>query len=435
MEFDLLLTGGTVLSLAKGAAPIAAGAVAVRDGAIVAVGPAADLAAAGRAERVLDAQGGLILPGFVNTHAHMAMSLLRGFADDLPLKVWLEKHIWPAEARLMNAETVRLGSLWAAVESLKAGVTTVCDAYFFGEAVAKAARASGLRTVLTEGLLDFPTPACPTPEVAFAKQTALLERYRDDRLIVPSVAPHATYTVSPEWLIREAALAAEYNVPFQIHLAETRSELEEIRQRTGLSPVAYLARLGVLSPQTLAAHCVHVDGADLDLIAENGVAVATNPVSNLKLGSGVAPVLEMLARGVRVGIGTDGAASNNTTDLLRDAQLMALLHKGLSYDPTVLPARQLVELLTVGGAGALGLDDRIGTLEPGKRADVIVMSLTEPHTLPLFDPFAHLAYAARAADVRHVVVEGRLVVEDRQVLTVDEAALRAEVTAFAARVG
>jgi 5-methylthioadenosine/S-adenosylhomocysteine deaminase len=427
-QFDLVVTGGTVLAMTPGAQPIAAGAVAIRDGAIAAVGPATEMAAAGHARRVLDAEGGLILPGFVNTHTHLAMTLLRGLADDLPLQVWLQEHVWPAEAHL-TAQTVGLGTRWAAVESLKAGVTTACDGYFFGDAVAEAAGAVGLRTIVTEGLLDFPTPACPTPVDAIARQRELLQRYAGHRLIVPSVAAHAVYTVSPEWLTREADLAAEFSAPLQIHVAETAWEVDEVRRRTGLSPVAYLDTLDVLSSRLVAAHCVHVDENDIDLLASRGVAVATAPVANLKLGSGVAPILAMLARGLRIGIGTDGAASNNTLDLLRDAQLMALLHKGLARDPTVLPARQLVEMLTTGGATALGLDGRVGTLQPGKRADLIVMSLTEAHAMPLSDPFAHLAYAARASDVRHVVVDGQLVVEARRVMTVDERELRAEIGA------
>lgn len=432
MDIDLIVTGGTVLTMAQGAEPIPDGAVAVRSGEIVAVGPAAELLDLASTSEVLDAGGGLILPGFVNTHTHLAMTLLRGYANDLPLVEWLQQRIWPIEARLMTAENVGLGSRLAAAESLLAGVTCACDMYFHSDAVVGAAIEAGLRVVVPESVIDFPTPACPTPQDAIAKQRELLERFRDDRLIVPAVAAHSPYSVSAANLVKEAELAEEFAAPFIIHVAETRWEADKITAEKGVSPVEYLADLGVLSERTVAAHCVHVGEADLDRLAEFGAGVASNPVSNLKLGSGVAPVPQMLSRGIKVAWGTDGAASNNTLDLLRDAQLAALLYKGVTGDPTVMSARIVVEMLTLGGARVLGLGERIGSLEVGKRADLVCMSLDLPHTVPTFDPFAHLAYAARASDVRHVVVEGRVVVFDRAVRTLNVADLSARARAVAA---
>lgn len=428
MEHDLIISGGIVLTMAPGEEPVPDGAVAVKDGTIVAVGTAAELAGATAARR-LDAAGGLIMPGMVNTHTHLAMTLLRGFADDLPLKLWLEEHIWPAEAKIMDAESVALGTRWAAVESLLAGVTCVCDMYFHASEVVAAVTEVGLRAVVTEPLIDNATPACPTPEDALVRQRELLESCTGHRLVTPAVAPHSPYSVQARYLAQEAELAEEFGAPLMIHLAETRWEVETIIADKGVSPVAYLADLGVLSERTIAAHCVHVSEDDLDTLAEFEVGVASNPVSNLKLASGVAPVPQMIDRGLKVGLGTDGAASNNTLDLLRDAQLCALLYKGVTGDPTVIPARRLAELLTIGGARVLGLADRIGSLEVGKRADVVCLSMDAPGAVPSFDPYSHLAYAARAADVRHVVVDGATVVEDGAVTTVDEASLRREVRA------
>ncbi|MGE5236304.1 MAG: amidohydrolase family protein [Acidobacteriota bacterium] len=423
MEFDLIVRGGTVLTMAPGARPVPDGAVAVKDGAIVAVGPERELADGASDVPTLDAGGGLILPGFVNTHTHLAMTLLRGFADDLPLVDWLEKHIWPTEKILMSADHVETGTRLAAAESLRAGVTCVCDMYFHAERVIKAVADIGLRAVVPESLIDFATPACPTPEAALKRQRELLEQYRDHRLAVPAVAAHAPYSVSAVNLVKEAELADEFGAPLIIHLAETRWEVEKIMAEKGVSPVAYLADLGVLSERMVAAHCVHVSEGDLDLLAEFDVGVASNPVSNLKLSSGVAPLPQMLSRGLKVSFGTDGAASNNTLDLLRDVQLAALLYKGISGDPTCMPAQTVVELLTLGGANVLGLADKIGSLEVGKRADIVCLALDQLHATPSYDPYAHVVYAARATDVRHVVVDGRTVVENGRMLTCDETEL------------
>ena len=429
MSYELIITGKTVLTMADGAAPLEDGAVAVVGGLIAAVGPAAEIrAAAGRA-RVIDVGDGIVLPGFVNTHTHLAMTLMRGLADDLRLKEWLEKHIWPAEARVMSGDNVALGSRLAAAESLLAGVTCICDQYFHAERVIEAVTGLGLRAVVAEALIDFPTPSSRTPEEALGRQRDLLDRFRQHPLVISAVAPHTPYSVSAPNLVKEAELAEEYGALLLIHVAETRWEVDTITAEKGVSPVTYLADLGVLSERTVAAHCVHVTEEDLDTLLEFDVAVSSNPVSNLKLASGIAPLPQMLSKGLRVGLGTDGAASNNTLDLLRDAQLAALMYKGLTKDPTCMPARQVVELLTRGGASALGLGDRLGSLEPGKKADIVCLATEQPRAFPRFDAYSHIAYAARAADVAHVVVDGRVVVEDGRLLTADVAELRRAVHA------
>lgn len=434
MECDLIITNGTVLSMATGSTPLPDGAVAVRDGRIVAVAPAAELLEQAPTATLLDAGGGLILPGFVNTHTHLAMTLLRGLADDLALDEWLSRHIWPAENRFMRPDTVGVGTRLAAAECIRAGVTTVCDMYFFGTTVGEIMAEVGLRAVVSEGLLDHPTPAAPDPEEGLRLSRELLERFRSHPLISGALAPHAPYSLSAAMLVKAAELAEDLGAPLMIHLAETRKEADDLRRDKGVTPVAYLADLGVLSERTIAAHCVHLSPTDVELLAELEVGVAANPVSNLKLASGVAPVPQMLEAGIKVGFGTDGAASNNTLDLLRDAQLAALLYKGVTGSPTCLPARQLGEMLTIGGARVLGLGDRVGTLEIGKEADVICLGLDAPHATPVHEPYSHLAYSARAADVRHVVVRGRILMQDRQLLTLDESAARAEARRAAAAI-
>ena len=433
-SWETIVLGGTVLTMEDGAEPIPNGAVAIAQGKVAAVGPAEELLDLAPTGELLNASGCIVMPGMVNTHSHLAMTLLRGLADDLPLKEWLEQHIWPAEKTHMTRETVRIGTELAVIEQLRAGITTTTDMYFFGDEVCDALVEAGMRGVIAESLIDFPTPRCATTDDMFARQRELIDAYRHHPLITPSVAAHAPYTVSAPNLVREAELADEHGVPMQIHLSETRWEVERSLEEKGLSPVAYLADLGVLSDRTVAAHCVHVSPQDVELLVEFDVGVSHNPVSNLKLASGVSPVPAMLASGVKLGLGTDGAASNNTLDLLRDAQIASLLHKGVSGNPTALPARSIVELVTIGGARVLGLDDRIGTLKEGREADIVCIDVDRAHSTPIYDPFSHLAFAARAADVRHVIVRGRILLRDRELLTVDDERVRAQAAEIAARI-
>jgi 5-methylthioadenosine/S-adenosylhomocysteine deaminase len=306
--------------------------------------------------------------------------------------------------------------------------------YFFGDEVCAVLEEAGMRGVVAESLIDFATPRCATPEEMMEKQRELVEEYAQHALITPSIAAHAPYTVSAPNLVKEAELAEEYDVPLQIHLSETKWEVEKMLEEKGMSPVAYLADLGILSDRLVAAHCVHLSPEDIALLVEFEVGVSHNPVSNLKLASGVSPVPEMVRQGVKLGLGTDGAASNNTLDLLRDMQLAALLHKGTSGDPTALPARKMVELVTVDGARVLGLDDRIGTLTEGREADLICIDFGRPHSTPLYDPFSHVVFAARAQDVRHVVVRGRVVVRNGVLETLDVEAVVAAARSTADRI-
>jgi 5-methylthioadenosine/S-adenosylhomocysteine deaminase len=418
-NWDMLVVGGTVLTMEPGSEPIRSGAVAVANGRIAAVGPAEELLELAPSGEVLNAGNCIIMPGLVNTHSHLAMTVLRGIADDLPLKQWLEEHIWPAEKEHVNRDVVRLGTELAAAEQLLAGVTTTTDMYFFGDEVCSVLADAGMRGVVAESLIGFATPRCATSDEMIEKQRDLIAAYRKHPLIVPSVAAHSPYSVSAKDLVREAELAEEFGVPMQIHLSETSWEVEQLLREKGMSPVAYLADLGVLSDRTVAAHCVHVSPEDIGILAEFEAGVSHNPVSNLKLGSGISPVPALVAAGVKVGLGTDGAASNNTLNLLRDMQIAALLHKGTTGDPTVLPARAMIEMATVQGARVLGLANRIGTLTEGREADLICVKVEGPHAAPMYDPFSHLVFAARATDVRHVVIRGRIIVRNRALQTLD----------------
>lgn len=418
-NWDMLVVGGTVLTMEPGSEPIRSGAVAVANGRIAAVGPAEELLELAPSGEVLNAGNCIIMPGLVNTHSHLAMTVLRGIADDLPLKQWLEEHIWPAEKEHVNRDVVRLGTELAAAEQLLAGVTTTTDMYFFGDEVCSVLADAGMRGVVAESLIGFATPRCATSDEMIEKQRDLIAAYCKHPLIVPSVAAHSPYSVSAKDLVREAELAEEFGVPMQIHLSETSWEVEQLLREKGMSPVAYLADLGVLSDRTVAAHCVHVSPEDIGLLAEFEAGVSHNPVSNLKLGSGISPVPALVAAGVKVGLGTDGAASNNTLNLLRDMQIAALLHKGTTGDPTVLPARAMIEMATVQGARVLGLANRIGTLTEGREADLICVKVEGPHAAPMYDPLSHLVFAARATDVRHVVIRGRIIVRNRALQTLD----------------
>jgi len=428
-NWDMLVVGGTVLTMEPGTKPIKNGAVAVTDGRIAAVGPAEELLELDSSGDVLNAGNSLILPGLVNTHSHLAMTLMRGIADDIPLMEWLEHHIWPAEKEHLNRETVRLGTELATAEQLLAGVTTTADMYFFGDEVSAVIAEAGMRGVIAESLIDFATPRCANPEEMLAKQRELLESYKDHPLITPSVAAHAPYTVCAANLVKEAELAEEFEVPMQIHLSETAWEVEKLLAEKGLSPVAYLADLGVLSDRTVAAHCVHVSPEDIEILADFEAGVSHNPVSNLKLASGISPVPALVAGGVKLGLGTDGTASNNTLDLMRDMQLAALLHKGIAGDPTVLPARTMLELATVGGAKVLGLDN-VGTLTEGQEADLVCVAVEGPHATPMYDPYSHLVFAARSADVRHVMIRGQVVVRNRELQTLDFERIEAQAREF-----
>jgi 5-methylthioadenosine/S-adenosylhomocysteine deaminase len=416
-DADLIVRNGTVLTMDPRGTRIDGGFVAIRDGALAAVGQGA-AAAEWTAPDAIDARGGIVLPGLVNTHTHAAMTAFRGLADDLPLMTWLEEHIFPAEARL-DTEKVRSGSLLACAEMILSGTTCFCDMYLFEDAVAQAAASAGVRAVVGEVLYDFPSPHYGPPEAGLAFTEALADKWKDHPLVSVAVEPHSPYLCAPELLRRSAEVARRLGLPIVIHLSETAQEVETVRNRYGCSPVEHLERLGLLGADLLACHCVALGETDMDLLARYDVKVAHNAESNMKLASGVAPVPALLERGVCVGIGTDGCASNNNLDLFGEMDTVAKLHKVQASDPTVLPAETVLRMATIEGARALGMADRIGSLEPGKRADLIVVDTAKPHLTPMYRPASHLVYAARGGDVDTMIVDGRVLMRHRRLATVD----------------
>lgn len=400
------------------------GAVAIAGSRIVAAGRRAELEKRFQPRRRLERPSSLIAPGLINTHTHAPMSLFRGIADDMALQEWLEKFIFPAEARNVTEDFVRWGTRLAALEMLQSGTTTFTDMYYFEEVIAEAAKEAGIRGVLGQTVIGFPVADARTPQLALHRAEAFLQRFADDPLIVPAVAPHAIYTTPNDVLQAARALANRYKAPLLIHLSETRRENDDVARSHGASPALALDALGLWNGRSLAAHGVWVSDADIAVLARRGVGVAHCPSSNTKLASGFAPVTKLLAAGVAVGLGPDGpAGSNNDFDMFEEIDLAAKLQKAVTNDPRALPAETAFAMATITGAKALGMDSRIGSIEPDKLADLMVVNLDSPRAAPLFNVYSHLAYALKGSDVTDVFVDGRQVVNSRRVLTLDEGAI------------
>jgi 5-methylthioadenosine/S-adenosylhomocysteine deaminase len=432
---DFLITGGTVVTIDPERRILEDGAVAIRGSVILAVGPREQVEAEHPASRHVDARGRLVLPGFVNAHTHAPMSLLRGLANDVTLEDWLTNHIFLAEARNVTEDFCVWGTRLAALEMIEAGITTFADMYYFEDSVARETKVAGMRGVLGESVIDFPVPDSRGPDQSFAQIERFLERWHADPLIRPAVAPHSPYTCSAETLRRAAALARRYHAPLLIHVAETRHEREESLQKKQLSPVAWLDSIGFLGSDVVAAHCVWVDDADIRILTARGVGCVHNPSSNMMLASGVAPVPALLAAGVRLGLGTDGpAGSNNDLDLMQEMDLSAKLQKVSRLDPSALTAAQALEMATLGGARALHMEDEIGSLEPGKQADIILLRTDSPHAVPAYDVPGEIVYALKASDVETVIIAGRVVMEERRVLTLDSPSILARAREYQEKV-
>ena len=419
-KVDLIISGGTVVTMDAQRRVIEDGAVAVRGSEIVAVGTESEIKAEYESTKTIDARGSLIMPGLINGHAHAAMSLFRGLADDLSLDDWLHKYIFPAEARNVTPDFVAWGTRLGVLEMLRGGITTYADMYYFEDEVARVTKEAGMRGVLGETIIDFPAPDNKTTGGALAYTQTYINHWKGDSLIVPAVAPHSIYTCSEKTLQEAAALARKNGVPILIHIAEAPFELEQSRAQHSATPVQYLERIGLLGPNVVGAHCVWVDAADMSILAHYGVGCTHNPSSNMKTASGVMPVPELLAAGVRVGLATDGAASNNNQDMFEEMDLAAKLQKIARRDPRALPAEQVVEMATIGGARALHMEKEIGSLEPGKQADIIVVDTTAPHATPMYNVYSELVFALKASDVKTTVVGGKIVMEDRHMLTLNE---------------
>ena len=433
-KVDLLVSGGTILTIDPGDDVIDDGAVAVLAGRIVAVGPRQKLERRYRPRRRIDARGHLVLPGLINAHTHVAMSLLRGVKDDQELMTWLTKYMFPLEARFVSPAFVRWGARLACWEMIASGTTTFADGYFFEEEVARAADESGMRALPGEGILDVPTPDAKTSAESLARADRFLSAWQGHPRVTAALCPHSCYTVEPETFRKTRDLAARFAAPVMTHLAETAGEVAIVRERYGATPVRHLANLGVLDQSLTAAHLVAVDEEEIALLARSGAGVVHCAESNMKLASGIAPVARMLAAGVRVGLGTDGAASNNNLDMFGEMSAVAKIHKVQALDPTVLPARKVVRMATMGSAAALHMENDIGSLEVGKRADLIVVAASGPEALPLYDPYSYLVYSARADAVETVIVEGRVLMERRRVKTLDTESIRRQALRFGRRI-
>ena len=411
------------------------GAVAVRGERIVAVGTGAEIGRKYTAGRHLDRPQAILIPGLINTHTHAAMSLMRGIADDMRLQEWLRGYIFPAEAKNVSPDYVYWGTKLACLEMMLSGTTTFVDMYFFEERAAEAAKEAGLRGVLGETVIGFPSPDAKTPAEALRYAEDYIAKYKDDALIVPAVAPHALYTNSPETLRAARALANRYGVPLVIHVSETKRENDETQAKYGLSPARYLDSIGVWNGRSVAAHGVWLDEADMAVLQARGVGVAHCPSSNMKLASGIAPVARMLARGMIVGLGTDGpAGSNNDFDLMEEMNLAADLQKVATGDPRVLPAQQALDMATILGARAIGMEKEIGSIEAGKRADMATIRIDRPHAVPMYNVYSQIVYALKGSDVEDTMVNGVALVENGRPVRMDAEAVMAKAREYQARV-
>ncbi len=423
---DLMITNGLVVTMDAKMSVIEDGSLAIKNGEVVALGPSTTIKESYKAADTINAAGKIIMPGLVNTHTHAAMTVFRGMADDLPLDTWLQSHIWPAEAKFITATSVRTGGNLALAEMIHSGTTTFSDMYFFSDELAQAAKKAGVRAIIGEALIDFPTPDSKSPEESFAIIEKLAGKWQNDPLITIAVAPHAPYTCSPTTLRSAKILADKLGLPLSIHVSETKKEVREVTEKYGVPPFEHLNNLGFFGGTVIAAHAVYPSSKEIALMAGKNVGVAHNPISNMKLASGVAPIPEMLQAGVAVGLGTDGAASNNNLSMFKEMNAAALLQKVSRLEPTALSALAAVKAATIGGAKVLGMEKRIGSLEEGKRADLILIELNRPHLVPLYNVYSHLVYAANGADVETVVIDGRVVMQNKKLLTLDEESVMQE---------
>jgi 5-methylthioadenosine/S-adenosylhomocysteine deaminase len=431
---DVVIVAGRVATMDAKGVVLEPGAVAIAGTKIVAVGSPADVAAKFDAKRTIDAPDAVLMPGLVNAHTHVPMTLFRGFTDGLSLEAWLKTKIFPAEKVGVTVESVRAATRLGLAEMIRGGTTTYCDMYYFEDAIAEETKHAGVRGILGETVIGFPVADAADPDAALALTEKFLQRWHDDPLVVAAVAPHSTYTVAPEVLKKCRALASRFDAPLVIHLCETRAEVEDVKTRFGKTPIAHAESLDLFSGRTIAAHVVHPTAEEISILAQRRVGVAHCPQSNMKLGSGTAPVPALLKAGVAVGLGTDGAASNDDLDLFEEIDTAAKLQKLAALDPTAIDAKTVVAMATIGGARALGLDSKIGSIEAGKEADLVLVGGTRAGLVPQGDVWGFLAYVAKASDVQTVMVAGRILLDRGLLTTIDEAAAARDVVAWRAKI-
>ena len=433
-EVDLIITSEKALLLDAQNTILEHAAVAVKADKIVAVGPTEKITGQYQAGKIIATGDSLMMPGFVNCHTHAAMTCFRGIADDLELMDWLNHYIFPAEARNVNPDLAYWGSLLGAAEMIKSGTTTFCDMYIFEDETARAAKVAGIRCLIGEVLFDFPSPNFKTVAEGIVYTRMLAEKWKDDPLVNIIIEPHALYTCSGPLLTEVKKLAEDYHLPIGLHLLENAAEKKQLEEKFGRGAVHFLKDIGYLDENLIAFHGVYISEEDMTLLADHGCKVSHNPASNMKLASGVAPVPEMLKAGITVGLGTDGCASNNNLDIIKEMGTAARLHKVARLDPTVMNAKTVVRMATIEGAKALGMEKKIGSLEAGKQADIIIIGLNKPHLTPLYNEYSHLVYTASGADVDTVLINGKLVMEDRKLLTINEEEVMRKVREIAVKV-
>jgi len=431
---DLIIRGGTVVTMDSARRIIENGAVAVKGGHIIAVGSAAEIDGKYAAREVVNAGNKVVIPGLINGHTHVPMTLFRGLADDLDLQEWLTKYIFPAEAKNVTEDFVRVGTRLGLAEMIRSGTTTYCDMYYFEDAVADETFKAGMRGVLGETVIDFPVADNKTNAEAMAYVERFVKKWQGNALIVPAIAPHAPYTVSEDHLKAIRAFSDRTGVPIVTHISETKREVDDSLKAKGASPIDYLNRIGFLNNRVIAAHVVWVTEEELTLLKKLGVGIVHNPQSNMKLASGVAPVPEMLKQDLPVGLGTDGAASNNDLNLWEEMDTAAKLHKLISRDPKVVTAAEAFEMATIRSARALHLEKEIGSIEKGKRADLVIVDLDDLNQTPYYNIYSDLVYATKAGDVRTVIIEGRIVMRDRRLLTLNEETIKADAHRYRERI-
>jgi 5-methylthioadenosine/S-adenosylhomocysteine deaminase len=428
---SLVVVGGTVVTENPQHRVVSPGAIAIDATTIVDVDSPEAIAQKYQANETVEARDEIVLPGLINTHTHAPMVMFRGLADDLKLMDWLEQYIFPAEAKTVSPAFVRTGTRLAALEMIESGTTTFADMYYFEEEIAKTTREAGLRGVLGQTIIQFPVADAKTPAEALARTERFIQAFKDDSLITPAVAPHSMYTNDKATLLACVELAHRYGVPVIIHLAETDDEIKTAHERYGVTPTAFLEDIGFWGPRTLAAHGVWVTDDDIAILKRRGIGVSHNPESNMKLASGAAPVMKYLAAGVALGLGTDGAASNNDLDMFGAMRLASFQAKQVTHDPTAVPAQKALDMATIDGARALGMEKVIGSLEAGKRADLITVSMSASRQTPLYNAISHLVYVTRGDDVRTTVVNGKILMKNRQLLTLNRASVIADANTLA----
>jgi len=422
-EVDVIISNGLVLTMDGDASVIENGAVAIDRENIIAVGTQKEINAKYMSRQTIDATNHMIMPGLINSHTHSAMTCFRGMADDIELMDWLNNYIFPAEAKNVNPDLAFWGSMLACAEMIKSGTTTFCDMYIFEDETAKAAKQAGMRCLLGEVLFDFPSPNFETPAKGLEYTRMLIEKWADDSLVNIMVEPHSLYTCSPSLLIDAKALADQYNVPIATHFLENKAEAKQLRKTLGKRATEFLKDINYLDERFFAFHCVCMDEDDIKIFADSGCKVVHNPESNMKLASGVAPISSMLDHGIVVGLGTDGCASNNNLDMFQEMDTAGKLEKVERLDPTIMSASTVTRMATCDGARVLGMENFTGSIKSGMKADIILIDLNKPHLTPMYNPYSHLVYAVNGSDVDTVIINGKIIMKNRQLLTINEAAV------------